>query len=280
MNARVLMVGVRRGWAEHLQFLRDRRELAWNLFGTVGVFVALAYWQGGENVEGTDVSRAVLMAAGFTAFSIFSVALLNLPVTITADREDGVLLRMRTVPGGIPAYLCGRAVAVLCQIATYVLAMLAAGLAFTDLTLPSAADDWLTLAWVLTLGTLAVAPLGAALGTLLPGPRNAAGVLSLPITGLMLISGVMFPITALPEPVRWVAQAFPLYWQGLGLRSVFLPDSMLAAEIGGGWRPAQTAAVLGAWAVAGLLLAPPLLRRAARRESAARPAGRRLRAAY
>lgn len=279
MNGTVLRIGLRRGWTEHMQFLRNRREVAGGLLGTVLVFVLLARWQGGENVEGTQASKAVLMAAGFIAFSVFSVALMSLPMMITADREEGALLRLRTIPGGIAAYLTGRAVSVLCQIATYVVLMLAAGLAFADLSLPTAPGAWLTLLWVLGLGTLSVVPLGAAIGTLLPGPRNAAGILALPMMGLMTVSGVMFPVTAMPAPVQWAAQAFPLYWQGLGLRSVLLPDSMLAAEIGGSWRPLETAAALGAWAVLGLLLAPVLLRRAARRESGARLARRQERRA-
>ncbi|MFB4316952.1 ABC transporter permease [Actinomadura sp. 21ATH] len=276
---RVFAIGVRRGIAEHGQYLRNRRELFGSLLGTVGVFLALALWQGGEPVEGTQASKAVLMAAGFVAFSIFSVALLGLPMTITADREEGALLRLRAVPGGIPAYLVGRAVSVLAQIVMYVVLIFAAGIAFTDLTLPSTAGDWFTLAWVLALGTLAVVPLGAALGALLPGPRNAASIMSLPTTGLMLISGVMLPMTIMAEPVRWVAQAFPLYWTGLGLRSALLPDSMLAAEIGQSWRLGETAAVLGAWAVAGLLLAPWLLRRMTARESGSRLAERQERRA-
>lgn len=41
----------------------------------------------------------------------------------------------------------------------------------------------------------------------------------------------------------------------------------MVAEIGGSWRVVPTLAVLGAWAVVGLALAPGLLRRMARRES-------------
>jgi ABC-2 type transport system permease protein len=274
VNERVVRAGLRRGWAEYLQYITSKKELLGSLVGTVAVFVLLARWQAGTPVEGTSAPKPVLMAAGFIAFSVFSVGLMNLPMTITADREDGALLRLRTVPGGMRAYLLGRGVSVFAQLVTFVVLMLVAGMAFANLSLPTSAADWFTLAWVLPLGVLAVVPLGAALGTVLPGPQNAAGILALPMSGLMLISGVMIPVTVMPEPVQWVAQAFPLYWQGLGLRSVFLPDSMLAAEIGGSWRLAETAAVLGAWALAGLALAPALLRRAIGREPGRRAAGR------
>jgi ABC-2 type transport system permease protein len=42
---------------------------------------------------------------------------------------------------------------------------------------------------------------------------------------------------------------------------------MAAAEIGASWRSVETFAVLGAWTVIGILVAPILLRRMARRQS-------------
>jgi ABC-2 type transport system permease protein len=46
-------------------------------------------------------------------------------------------------------------------------------------------------------------------------------------------------------------------------------------EIGESWRHLETAAVLGAWAVLGLVVAPIVLRRMAGRESGSRVAERR-----
>jgi hypothetical protein len=63
--------------------------------------------------------------------------------------------------------------------------------------------------------------------------------------------------------------------EGFRMRSALLPASMAAAEIGGSWRHLETVGVLGLWAVAGLVLAPIVLRRMARRESGSRVAERR-----
>jgi len=49
----------------------------------------------------------------------------------------------------------------------------------------------------------------------------------------------------------------------------------VAIELGHSWRHLETIAVLGVWAVAGLLLAPVVLRRMARRESGSSVAARR-----
>jgi ABC-2 type transport system permease protein len=75
--------------------------------------------------------------------------------------------------------------------------------------------------------------------------------------------------------MQWVGQAFPLYWLGLGMRSALLPVSLASVEIGHSWRHLATFGVLGAWAVVGLLVAPVLLRRMARRESGSAVAARR-----
>jgi ABC-2 type transport system permease protein len=56
------------------------------------------------------------------------------------------------------------------------------------------------------------------------------------------------------------------------------PGSAAAVELGHSWRHLETVGVLGAWAVLGLLLAPVVLRRMARRESGSTVAERRDRA--
>ena len=91
---------------------------------------------------------------------------------------------------------------------------------------------------------------------------------------LVAISGFFYP-TDWPGWVDGVAQAFPIYWLGLGMRSVFLPDELAAAELGGSWQHSETFGVLGLRSVLGLVLAPVILRRMARRESGSAVAARR-----
>jgi ABC-2 type transport system permease protein len=51
------------------------------------------------------------------------------------------------------------------------------------------------------------------------------------------------------------------------MRSAFLPEAAAALEIGGSWRTGLTVLVLSLWAIAGLAIAPMVLRRMARRQS-------------
>ncbi|SDI15797.1 ABC-2 type transport system permease protein [Sinosporangium album] len=260
----IMRLGPRRGIAEFGTMVRDRKELYNSILGSAGIYALLAVWLRDRKVAGTDVDLSTYMMAGMMALVVFQIGLMNLPMMIAADREEGALLRLRTVPGGIGSFLIGRAVSITLAATLQIALILAIGLAVGGASLPASPGHWLTLAWVLPLGMLAVVPLGAALGALLPNPRTAGAVLGLPVMGLLIISGAMFPVTAMPEAVRWVAQAFPLYWQGHGIRAALLSDSTLAAEIGGTWRLAESAGILALWLVAGMVLAPRLLRRATR----------------
>jgi ABC-type polysaccharide/polyol phosphate export permease len=105
--------------------------------------------------------------------------------------------------------------------------------------------------------------------TTVPGTHFSLG------TAMLAISGVFYPITHLPHWLQWAGQAFPLYRLGLGTRSALLPANLASVEIGHSWRHLATFGVLSAWAVAGLLVAPILLRWVARRESGSSVAARR-----
>src|SRR3712207_787813 len=140
---------------------------------------------------------------------------------------------------------------------------------------PDGTAGWLTAAWVLVLGTAATMPLGMVLGAVLPSVQKLSSWGMVPALLLTAISGIFFPVQALWGWVQAVAQLFPVYWIGLGMRSAFLPDAAAAVELGGSWRTGTTVLVLTAWAVAGLLAAPVVLRRMTRRQSGSQVAAAR-----
>ena len=193
---------------------------------------------------------------------------------LSADREDGALLRAKATPNGIRGYFIGKLTTVSGTILAYLAILLIPGLFIVKGLDIGNIRSWLTLVWVLLLGLVATQSIGAILGALIPSPRSV-GYISLPVIGLITISGIFYPITALPQWLQWIAQAFPIYWLGLGMRSALLPTSAASVEIGASWRHLETIGALGAWSVLGLILAPMVLRRMARRESGSGVAKRR-----
>ena len=73
---------------------------------------------------------------------------------------------------------------------------------------------------------------------------------------LIAISGIFYPITALPDWVHPIALVFPVYWLGLGMRDALLPEAAGAAELGGECHTWRRSACSGLWAVVGLAVAP------------------------
>ncbi|MDT0442373.1 ABC transporter permease [Streptomyces johnsoniae] len=260
--------GLLRGGIELRHLLRNPREMSGQLTNVVVALLIAAYV--GGDVPRTDTPTAHLVLAGFAAYLLFQIGLISLPQMLVTEREEGALLRLRATPGGIPAYLIAKCLLVVVMAVGSLSLLVAATALLVDGPLPRGPGDWLTLLWVTALGLLAVVPLGAALGAVLPNPREALALIMLPTMGLLFTSGALFPITSLPVPVQQVAAVFPLKWMAQGLRSALLPDSARAAEAAGSWELPMVALVLTAWAVLGFLLAVPLLRRAARRESGSR----------
>jgi len=203
-----------------------------------------------------------------------ALAMVAVSQMLTADREDGTLLRAKATPNGMLGYLVGRIISVSGGLVIDLAILLIPALILIPGLAVGSLVSWLTLMWVLALGLVATLPIGAVLGSLFTSVRSQ-GLLTLPILALVASSGIFYPITAMPGWVQGIAQAFPIYWLGLGMRSALLPDSAASVELGESWRHLETIGMLGAWAMLGLIVAPVVLRRMARRESGSSVADRR-----
>lgn len=265
--------GIRRGAIELRQTFTNAQDI-WNYVFFPTVFLVVMYFLRNKTVPGTDFSLGAMTIPSAAGMQVAFGGLMALAAVLVMEREDGTLLRAKATPNGMLGYLVGKIVTVSgMTLVTLAIILVPGSFLFESLRVLGL-GSWLTLAWVLLLGLVATMPIGAVLGSLFPGPRSV-GLLTVPMFGLTAASGIFYPITGFPEWLQWVAQAFPIYWLGLGMRSALLPGSMAAAEIGDSWRHLETVGVLGLWAVVGLILAPIILRRMARRESGSRVAERR-----
>ncbi|WP_206789094.1 ABC transporter permease [Amycolatopsis sp. MtRt-6] len=275
MNAKAaaLRSGLARGWIEFKQTWTNSDDLVGQIV-FIALFLGTLFFMRNATLPGTSFSLGAATVPSVLGAGVVFNGLAGAAGYLAVDREDGTLLRAKATPHGMLGYLVGKTTAVaLSQITSLVLVLIPCLFLFTGLA-PGGVWSYLHLLWVLAIGLFATIPIGAALGSLVKSARSV-GLIVLPIMGLGAISGIFYPITALPEWVQGVAQVFPMYWLGLGMRSALLPDSTVVVEIGQSWRPLPTLAVLVAWSVIGLVLAPILLRRMARREAGSSVAERR-----
>ncbi len=265
--------GLSRGWIELKQTFTNAQDLMGYLFPTI-LLLTVMFFMGNATVPGTDFSLGARTLPSALGMGIVFGGMVTLAQQLMVEREDGTLLRAKATPNGMFGYLVGKITVASGMLLISLVLQLIPGLFLFEGLAINTVGAWFTLAWVLVVGLVATLPLGAVVGSLFENPRNF-GLVMLPLMGLIATSGIFYPITNYPTWLQWVGQAFPVYWLGLGMRSALLPNEMAAVEFGQSWRHLETLGVLGAWAVAGLILAPIVLRRMARRESGSSVAARR-----
>ena len=260
-------VGLGRGWTEFKLSLRSPQDQGFYLFMAFAVLGYL-FLRRNTEVEGTTLLLpAVSMPSilgGLVAFGV----VIGPAYQLAMDREDGTLLRAKAVPHGIVGYVTSQLLLHSLGMLPMLTVILVPGFLIFDV-MQRGITGWLTVVWVVVLGLLATLPIGIIIGSLVPSTQKVGTWGMLPIMVLAGISGIFYPIQELWTWIQWIAQAFPMYWLGLGMRSAFLPEAAAALEIAGSWRTMETVLVLVAWSVAGLVLAPPVLRQMARHQSGA-----------
>jgi ABC-2 type transport system permease protein len=270
MNARshALVLGLRRGWLEFVQGLRSAQDQGFYLV-TAALILGYLLIRRDDRVEGSDLLVPTVTLPSILGALVVFGSVVGPAYALAMAREDGTLLRHKIVPHGMRSYFAGQLVLQLLGWIPTLLVILVPSFLLFDDVMPGGASGWLTLAVVFALGMFATVPIGMIIGAVVPGTQKVGTLGMLPVLVLGGISGIFFPMTQLWGWVQVVAQIFPMYWLGLGMRSAFLPDSAATLELGDSWRTPETVIVLSAWAIVGAILTPIVLRRMARRQSAA-----------
>lgn len=272
MNVTLIRTGLARGAIELRQLYTNGPDLI-GQFLTPAISLVVLFLLRNKMYGDSGLSVAELAVPGLLGSIIAFNGMYSLLNVLVLDREDGTLLRAKAVPRGVSGYFVGKIVASAGSVIVQVIVVLGVGIVIIGGSSLSGPGAVATFVRVVALGLLAVLPFGAILGSVLD--TRTAFLLTMPLMGLIAISGIFYPITALPGWLQAVGQSFPMYWLGLGMRSALLPEDAVAIEINESWRHVETAAVLGIWAVVGLLIAPVVLRRMARHESGSNMAARR-----
>ena len=270
---RGLRLGLRRGWITWRAVNTTREGLFQTIVWNLAPLIVLILLRD-ETIDAVGVSLTASMLPGMMAILVV-FGVMGIAYYLANEREDGTLLRAKATPGGMRAYVVGLVVVAALDVAAGLVIVAVPGMFLLSGVAVASVALWLGLLGYLALGLLACLSVGLLIGSVVANPRTIAGVGMLATTGLAVVSGLFFPVQVLWGWVQVLVQLFPMYWLGLGLRSVFLPAEAAALEVGGTWRILEGLLVLGGWAAVGLLLGPVLLRRMARRESGSKVEARR-----
>lgn len=266
--------GAMRGWVEFRNSLQTPTDVIYYVIGAAGFSAAVWFFRD-DVIPELGISTAAVIFPSVLALMTLFVGAYGLATLVSTEREDGTLLRLAMQPAGTFTYAWGQTVRTLLELAfTFGMFTILASILVPDLWARGIGGASIAVGFLL-LGVLACLPLGFVVGSLFNNPRSVGGWGFLVTGAIVAASGVFLPLSELPTWVQIAGQVLPLYWLGLGLRSALLTADFAVVELGESWRTLESIGMLGLWAAIGLVLAPILLQRVARRESLATLATRR-----
>ncbi|MDP1877738.1 MAG: ABC transporter permease [Actinomycetota bacterium] len=247
-------IGSRRVVLELKQFFRDRNSALWNFAFPMILLVIFGSVFGGQDIA-PGITFTQYFVAGMIASGVLYTSFQNLAIAIPLEREDGTLKRLGGTPMPKNSYFIGKIGMVFVAYVAQVSILIAVGVAFYGIDLPSTTLQWFTFVWASLLGLVSCTLLGIAFSVVPKTGRGASAVVAPIVLVLQFTSGVFFVFNQLPDWMQKFASLFPLKWLAQAMRSVFLPDAAAVVEVGGSWELGMCALVLAIWCGIGLVLA-------------------------
>jgi ABC-2 type transport system permease protein len=230
-------------------FIRNPRALVFTIVFPVFFLVLFNSIFGSQTTEfqGSEVKVSNYFTPGILAYSIMMPTWSTLAISITTQREQGILKRLRGTPMPPWVFILGQIVQSLVvvsimSIVVILIGWLAFGAGLHAETLPG-------LVIYIVLGVVAFCSLGLAVTSVIKSADAAATIAPMSAVILSFISGVFFPVQELPTWLVDIGLVFPLAHLADGLQSVYNPSTTGTAL------SASNVAILAGWGLAGVLVA-------------------------
>jgi ABC-2 type transport system permease protein len=196
---------------------------------------------------GIEITQSTYYVASMAAFAVITACYTNVAISVTFNRDAGILKRTRGTPLPAWAYLAARVIHALIVSIILVVITVAFGVAFYHADIPSGVGLLQFLA-VLGVGAMSFAALGLALTSIIPNADASPPIVNASILPLLFLSGTFFPIGEhAPAWVKQVGRIFPVK---------HFTDAMLASFYGKPFTFAWSdVLVIAVWGFFGLALA-------------------------
>jgi ABC-2 type transport system permease protein len=179
--------------------------------------------------------------------AVISATMVSPAISITADRETGVLKRVRGTPLPSWVFIAGRVgnalvISLLMLVVVTVLGRIVYGVTIPGETLPAVLVT-------LLVGAASFACLGFAMTVIIPSEQAAPAVTNAIALPLYFISGIFIPESEIPDGVLHFADVFPFRHFFEAFFAAFDPNT---TGVGFEW---GNLAIVAAWGLAGLVVA-------------------------
>ena len=202
------------------------------------------------------LEQATYFVSAMAAFGVISATYTNIAITVSFQRDQGILKRLRGTPLPSWSYLSARVlhsmlVAAILVVITLTFGKLAYG---TDLPTGRPLLEFLA---TLLVGSLSFAALALALTAVIPNADASPPIVNATILPLLFLSGIFIPLAdGAPAWINTVGNIFPVKHFADAMRAGYLGNVTLeGTDVRAFPFDWADLAVVAAWGVAGLALA-------------------------
>jgi ABC-2 type transport system permease protein len=231
-------------------FFRNPQSRFFTLALPVLFLVIFASVFGGNNtvrVSGGTIQTSVYYVPGIITLGIIAASFVNLVISVTAQRESGVLKRRRATPVPAAAVIAGRALTAVVVAVGITAVLLIIGWAAYGAHLPARTAPALVVSVI--VGTLSFCCLAYALASVIRNEDAAQPIVQAVMLPLYFISGVFVASSVMPRWLVDVGNVFPVHHLVQALLTAYNPHTT-----GAGFAWADLL-VVAAWGAGGLLIA-------------------------
>jgi ABC-2 type transport system permease protein len=198
-------------------------------------------------VPGGVIHTSVYYVPGIIALGVIQAAVSNLAISVTAQRENGILKRRRATPVSAAVLVTSRALTAVAVSVAMTGVLAAIGALAYGAHIP--ASHVAALAVTVLVGAASFGALGFALATLIRGADSAQPTIAAITLPLYFISGIFLATTLLPHWLLNLASVFPVRPFQQALLAAYNPYSSGTGLAG------HDLLIMAAWGIAGLLVA-------------------------
>lgn len=200
----------------------------------------------GNEQSSEGIRLATYYVPGILALQVTSATLVNLAITLTNKREQGVLKRVRGTPLRPSVFVMAQALSAVVITLCSAALLITIGQVLFDVSIRS--EGIISLVLTLLIGAAALSALGMALTVIIPSVQAAPAITNFIVLPLYFISDV-FIVGDKPAALEKVAALFPIQHLAAALGESFDPQAT-----GIPW-PWEHWLVLTGWGTVGVVVA-------------------------
>jgi ABC-2 type transport system permease protein len=196
-------------------------------------------------VAGRIINSSTYYVASMAAFAVISACYNNIAISVSFQRDAGILKRTNGTPLPGVAFLGARIVHAVLVAILLVIITAAFGVAFYSASVPSGLS-LLQFVIMVLVGAAAFCALGFAITAAIPNADASAAIVNATILPLLFLSGIFIPFgPRTPSWILWIARIFPVKHFADGMQAGFIGTSFHWTDV----------LIVAAWGLAGLLIA-------------------------